>query len=71
MKTQVTLAAILAAIIAGAAFGADSDIRLNSLGFLPAAAKKASIVATCSEFAVKKVSDGAGGMIYERKKKNG
>jgi endoglucanase len=40
------------------AWGADSDIRLNSLGFLPSSAKKATVVAACSDFAVKRASDG-------------
>jgi endoglucanase len=39
------------------AFGAATDIRLNSLGFLPAMPKKASIISSCSGFSVKKVSD--------------
>ena len=34
-----------------------SDIRLNSLGYLPDMPKKASIIKKCSEFTVKKASD--------------
>ncbi len=34
------------------ALGADTDIRLNSLGFLPGMPKKASIIADCSSFSV-------------------
>jgi len=39
-------------------FAADTDIHLNSLGFLPEYNKKATIVTECSEFEVKKVADG-------------
>ncbi len=35
-----------------------SDIRLNSLGFLPTANKLATITSKCSDFAVKSVADG-------------
>lgn len=41
-----------------AAWGVDSDIHLNSLGFLPAQQKKATISAKCSDFAVKRASNG-------------
>jgi len=34
-----------------------SDIRLNSLGFLPGMPKKASIISDCTDFTVKKASD--------------
>ena len=37
---------------------ANSDIRLNSLGFLPGMQKKATIITECSDFTVKKASDG-------------
>ena len=40
------------------ALGADADIHLNSLGFLPNLPKKATIVAKCSDFAVKRASNG-------------
>ena len=40
------------------ALGADSDIRLNSLGFLPAMQKKATIASECTSFTIKRVSDG-------------
>ena len=44
--------------VAQGTFGADADIKLNSLGFLSAAQKKATITAECSEFALKrKTSD--------------
>ena len=38
-------------------FADDSDIRLNSLGFLPGMPKKVSIISECLEFQVKKVAD--------------
>ena len=37
--------------------GANSDIHLNSLGFLPEMQKKATIVTKCSNFAVKKAAN--------------
>ncbi|GAB4238692.1 MAG: hypothetical protein Kow00109_13240 [Acidobacteriota bacterium] len=43
---------------ASAARGADSDIRFNSLGFLPDMPKEASVAAPCSTFQVKRASDG-------------
>jgi endoglucanase len=49
---------IIVLLSASVTWGADSDIRLNSLGFLPDSAKKATIVAACSDFAVKRASDG-------------
>jgi len=49
---------IVVLLSGSATWGADSDIRLNSLGFLPGSAKKATIVAGCSDFAVKRASDG-------------
>jgi len=49
---------IVVLLSASATWGADSDIRLNSLGFLPGSAKKATIVAVCSDFAIRKASDG-------------
>ncbi len=39
-------------------FGADSDIRLNSLGFLPDMPKKAIIIDGCTDFSVVDVSTG-------------
>jgi endoglucanase len=39
-------------------FAADTDIRLNSLGFFPAMDKSASIIAACSNFSVMRVADG-------------
>ena len=34
----------------------DTDIRLNSLGFIPGLSKKASIISECSDFTIKKAS---------------
>ena len=59
MRTRLILVTIFLLSAANGLLGADSDIRLNSLGFLPAAAKKASITATCSEFALKNAAGGA------------
>jgi len=59
MKTVARSALILSVLIMSGAFGADADIRLNSLGFLPARSKKATIAAKCSAFAVKRVVDGS------------
>ncbi len=59
MKMRLILITVFLLSVASGTWGDDSDIRLNSLGFLPTAAKKASIVARCSEFAVKKASDDA------------
>ncbi len=58
MKMYPVLVAAVLLSSASAALGANSDIRLNSLGFLPDLAKKASIAASCSDFAVKKIADG-------------
>ncbi len=58
MKTCLRVAAILSLFAVPAAFGANKDIRLNSLGFLPALSKKATITAACSAFAVKRKADG-------------
>ncbi|MBP7792550.1 MAG: glycoside hydrolase family 9 protein [Candidatus Goldbacteria bacterium] len=38
-------------------FGANSDIRLNSIGYLPSAEKRASIIVSCSNFNVRRASD--------------
>ncbi len=57
MKMRLVLAAIMLLAAFDPAWSADSDIRLNSLGFLPALSKKASITASCTDFTVRKVSD--------------
>ncbi|MBP7052870.1 MAG: glycoside hydrolase family 9 protein [Phycisphaerae bacterium] len=58
--------------LAGSVWAADSGIRLNSLGFLPQLPKKATILAPCSDFAVKNVATGetiftgkAGGPVHQ------
>ena len=56
MRIRLISVALLS--LAGSVWAADSDIRLNSLGFLPQLPKKASIAVSCSEFAVKKVAGG-------------
>lgn len=58
MRNRLILVALLSVLLVGSASAADSDIRLNSLGFLPQLPKKASIAATCSEFAVKNAATG-------------
>ncbi len=59
MKMRLSHVIVMVVLsIAGAAAAADSDIRLNSLGFLSGLTKKATIAAPCSDFAVRKVSDG-------------
>lgn len=59
MKTHfVVIIVVLLSNINGA-LGVDSDIRLNSLGFLPGIQKKATIIAECSAFTVKQASDDA------------
>src|SRR4051794_34400878 len=48
--------------VAGSALAApvvDSRIRLNTVGFLPTASKRASVAATCRDFTVIRASDGA------------
>jgi len=48
---------ILMLLFAGQRIGAQSDIRLNSLGFLPDMPKKTTIAAACSAFEVKNAAD--------------
>ena len=50
--------AILFLSMFDAALGEDSDIRLNSLGFVPRLQKKATIIAKCSKFTVRKSANG-------------
>jgi endoglucanase len=57
MKTgSISVGLVLCCV--ASALGADSDIRLNSLGFLPRLPKKATVAAQCSDFAVKRASNG-------------
>jgi endoglucanase len=46
-------------LFARAAYADDSQIRVSSIGYLPERAKHASVLATASEFDVKRKSDGA------------
>ena len=56
-KRFIAATIILLANVSGA-LCADTDICINSLGFLPWTQKKATIITECSNFSVKKVSDG-------------
>jgi len=56
MKTHLLVIAVFLFFVANCALGADSDIQLNSLGFLPTMPKKATIISECSIFAVKKAA---------------
>ena len=58
MKIRLIIGTILFLSSIAGASGADMDIRLNSLGFLPGMSKKATISADCSSFSVKKASNG-------------
>ncbi|MBE3143377.1 MAG: hypothetical protein IMZ61_05560, partial [Planctomycetes bacterium] len=68
MKSWLTVAAVvLMVVIIGGCAGPETpkepvqpntDIRLNSLGYLPAAQKKATIITKCSNFTVKEASKG-------------
>jgi len=58
MKIRLIIGTILFLSSIAGASGADIDIRLNSLGFLPGMSKKATISADCSSFSVKKASNG-------------
>jgi len=58
MKIRLIIGTILFLSGIAGASGADMDIRLNSLGFLPGMSKKATISADCSSFSVKKASNG-------------
>ncbi|MCJ7776697.1 MAG: hypothetical protein MUP16_00035, partial [Sedimentisphaerales bacterium] len=58
MKLRLTAVTIFFLSALDGALAADTDIRLNSLGFLPAMPKKATIVAQCTGFSVKKAADG-------------
>jgi endoglucanase len=68
MKSRSIVAAIiLMVVIGGGCMGpapqkeiatTTEDIRLNSLGYLPAAQKKATIISACSRFSIKDASTG-------------
>ncbi len=53
----VALACLLTGLASACA--ADQAIRLNTIGFMPDAAKRATIAAPCSEFSVMRAADGA------------
>ena len=56
MRNLISTSALIL-ILSSAVLAADSDIRLNSLGFLTNMPKKASICSECTDFIVKKASD--------------
>ena len=58
MRTRLIIAMILFLWVAEGTFGADADIKLNSLGFLSAAQKKATITSECSDFTLKRATSG-------------
>ncbi len=58
MRTRCIIAMIVLLWIAQGTFGADADIKLNSLGFFSAAQKKATVTAECSEFTLKRKTSG-------------
>ncbi len=57
MKNRFSIIAIFFLVNVSGVFGVDSDIRLNSLGFLPAMPKKATIISECNNFTVKKAAE--------------
>ena len=57
MNIRLIIATIFFLAGIDGALGADGNIRLNSLGFLPRMQKKATIIADCSRFTVKKASN--------------
>ena len=68
MKSRFIVSAVVSlVVIIGGCVGSETpkepiqpntDIRLNSLGYLPAAQKKATIISKCSNFTVKEASNG-------------
>jgi len=57
MKTRLFTTAVLVLFSINGVFGADGDIKLNSLGFLSEMPKQATVSAECSSFMVKRASD--------------
>jgi len=62
MKIRSTITAIVLLFVSAVAFGDEkaqnpTDIRFNTLGYLPAANKQATIISKCSDFTVKKAGD--------------
>ncbi len=58
MKARLIAISFFLMVIFSTAFSGDSDIRLNSLGFVPGLQKKATIIAKCSKFIVRKSANG-------------
>jgi len=58
MEIRLLVTTIFFLSVANCTLGADSDIRLNSLGFLSAMQKKATVISECSDFVAKKASNG-------------
>ncbi len=65
MKTHFVVIVVALLSNINGALAVDSDIRLNSLGFLPGMQKKATIIAVSSDFTVKQASDDA--VVYSGK----
>ncbi|MBI1390149.1 MAG: endoglucanase [bacterium] len=62
--TRIALyCSLFAAILAPFAQSADSDIRMNTLGFLPDQVKEASIAVPCDRFSIHRADDDA--MVFE------
>src|SRR5687768_10567413 len=56
--TRTPLLLLLVASITPTLHAADSDVRLNTLGYLPHFPKRATIAGTATEFSVVRTSDG-------------
>ena len=56
-KKNIIILLLLINIFYTVLFSANSDIRLNSIGYLPSAEKKASIIVSCTNFNVRRSSD--------------
>jgi len=59
MIRRTVIVAVLCCVIASSPGGESPAIRLNTVGYLPAGRKQASVAARCSAFAVVRISDGA------------
>lgn len=57
MRICSIFVALLSLLYSGPAWSADSEIRLNSLGFLTQLPKRATIVAECAEFSVRRAAN--------------
>ncbi|MFA5238979.1 MAG: glycoside hydrolase family 9 protein [Phycisphaerae bacterium] len=70
IRSTITAIVLLSISVSAIAFGAEkahnpTDIRLNTLGYLPAANKQATIISQCSDFTVKKA--GSNNTVYSGK----